>query len=65
MDPDLKFLLALAILLGAAAGVLLALLTPPPVPDVIVLHSDPAAYEIASLLEEARRIAAEAAADDT
>jgi len=59
---DLKVLLAIAILAGAALGVMLAALAPAPVP-VIIVRPDPAAYEIAGLLEEARRITAEAADD--
>jgi len=61
MDSDTKALIIIAIAAGTLLGVLLAPdRTPAP---VIVVHADPAAYEIAGLLEEARRITAEAADD--
>lgn len=63
MSAEMRAMLAVAVLAGALTGLVLALLAPAPVP-VIVVRSDPAAYELAALQEEARRIAAEAA-DDT
>jgi len=62
VSPETRFLLGVALLAGALAGLVLAMLAPAPVP-VIVVRTDPAAYEIAGLLEEARRITAEAADD--
>lgn len=64
MDPDLKLAIGLALILGGALGLLAVLLTPaPPRVEVTVVRSDPAAYHIAALLEEARRITEEAAGD--
>lgn len=60
MDDNLKIAIIIAVAAAAALGALLALLDGPPVP-VIVIHHDPAAYEIAGLLDEARQITAEAA----
>lgn len=62
MSPELRTLLVIAIIGGALLGAVLALLEPAPVP-VIIVRSDPAAYEIAGVMEEARQIIAEAADD--
>jgi hypothetical protein len=55
----------LAILLGLALGAVIVLLDalPGSGPQIIVLHSDPAAYQISEIIEEARRITGEAAHD--
>lgn len=61
-ELDNRTLIIIALAAAAAAVALAAALAPPPVP-VIIVRADPAAYEIAGLLEEARRITAEAAHD--
>jgi hypothetical protein len=64
MDPDLKFVLGVALVVGAVVGLVLALLVPLPITEIIAAPDrDPAAYEVAGVLEEARRIAKEAADD--
>lgn len=57
-----KTLLLIAIAAGALLGAALALLEPVPV-HMVVLRSDPAAYDVSEVIEEARRIAKEAADD--
>lgn len=62
MDSNLRLMLIIAVAGAAVLGAILGLLAEPPVP-VIVVHADPAAYDIAGLLDEAREITAEAADD--
>lgn len=62
MNTGMKVLFLIALAAAALAGAVAGALAPPPAP-VIVVRADPAAYEIAGLLEEARRITAEAAHD--
>ena len=57
-------ILLCAVLLGLATGMILAIIDTLAEPQVIVLApAEPAPYEVSALIEEARRIAREAAGD--
>lgn len=60
---DMRIVLLTAVVAGLALGALLALAEQPRV-QVTIMRADPAAYEIAGLLEEARRITEQAARDE-
>jgi hypothetical protein len=64
MTPELRIALGLALVAGALTGLILALLEPEPEPLRVVVIADPAAYELAGMFDEARRIVADAADND-
>jgi hypothetical protein len=65
MTPELRIALGLALVAGVLTGLILALLEEEPEPFRVVVIADPAAYELASMFDEARRIVAEAADSDS
>jgi hypothetical protein len=65
MTREFRVVLGLALIAGALTGLILALLEPDPEPFRVVVLADPAAYELAAMFDEARRIVAEASDSDS